>query len=187
MRPADPHNLKPLWERSRNGDASAWNALVGHLRSYLKALIRSWLGPDLAARLADSDVVQEVLLRMEKGRATLHAQTVPELLNWSKTIAYHAALDARKRLRREPGSLSREFPDHTKPALQALADEEDAIRLAAALERLSPRRREVVVARLIDQDSFAEIAGRLGGSAGSLRLLFLRAVRQLRTLLESAE
>lgn len=68
-----------------------------------------------------------------------------------------------------------------------MADEEGAVRLAAGLEQLSPPQREVVFARLIDGQSFEEISSRLGAKKGALRVLFCRAIKQLRTLLESQE
>jgi RNA polymerase sigma-70 factor (ECF subfamily) len=69
--------------------------------------------------------------------------------------------------------------------VEILEREEDTVRLAAALELLSERRREVVQLRVLDGLAFPEISRRLGGSAGSLRVLFLRAVQQLRVLLET--
>jgi RNA polymerase sigma-70 factor (ECF subfamily) len=68
--------------------------------------------------------------------------------------------------------------------LDVLVHEEDAARLAAALERLPPPRRAVIVARLLDGLPFETVAVRLGKTSGAVRVLFKRAVEQLRQLLE---
>src|SRR5262245_24385290 len=62
--PQDRHELRPLLLRSRAGDADARDRLLERVRPFLKALIRSWIGPALCGKLADSDIVQESLLRI---------------------------------------------------------------------------------------------------------------------------
>lgn len=182
----DVHQLAPLWERSRTGDVNALNGLMGQLRAYVKALVRSWLGADLACQLGDSDIVQDALLKIARAYPNFRGQSVPELLGWAKRIAYHATLDrkAQPAAGQAASDVLQALPDGEPPPLQVLADEEDAVRLAAALEQLSPTRRDVIHARLFDNCSFAEISRRTGRAEGTLRVLFLRSLRQLRTLLE---
>jgi DNA-directed RNA polymerase specialized sigma24 family protein len=104
MSPQDTYNLGPLLERSRGGELEARNALLGKLRSFLQALVRSWLGADLARQLADSDVVQEVSLSIHRNFASFRGAGVPELLAWVRAIAFHAVANHKKRLGRErPG------------------------------------------------------------------------------------
>jgi RNA polymerase sigma-70 factor (ECF subfamily) len=186
MVPGDPYQLAPLLQQSQTGDAQALNALLGRLRPYLQALVRSWLGPDLAGRLGDSDIVQEALLRASCHFADFRGQSVPELLGWLKRIAYRAASDRKRQAvsaAPQAGELLEQVPWDGMMPPEILEREEDAVRLAAAMERLSQRRREVVQLRLLDGLDFPEIGRRLGGSAGSLRVLFLRAVQQLRMFL----
>jgi RNA polymerase sigma-70 factor (ECF subfamily) len=160
---------------------------MGKLRAYVKALVRSWLGADLARQLGDSDIAQEALLKITRGYPSFRGQSVPELLGWAKRIAYHATLDrkARPAAGQPPSDVLASLPAGEPPPLQVLADEEDAVRLAEALEQLPPARREVVHARLFDNCSFAEISRRMGRPEGALRVLFVRSVRQLRTMLEA--
>jgi hypothetical protein len=54
----DPRRLGPPFERWRAGDGQAWNDLLGKPRPYLKALIRSWLGADLASAGAAAAAVE---------------------------------------------------------------------------------------------------------------------------------
>jgi RNA polymerase sigma-70 factor (ECF subfamily) len=187
MSPSDPHQLVVLFEQSRTGNLEALNTLLGRLRPYLQAQVRVWLGHDLARRLADSDVVQEVLLRASRHFTDFRGERVPQLLAWLKTITYRVTCERRNAFLASVGRvgpLPAEAPAGGPDPADVLEGEEDAIRLAEALERLSPRRREVIELRLLEGLSFDEMAGRLGGSPGSLRVLFLRAVRHLRLLLE---
>jgi RNA polymerase sigma-70 factor (ECF subfamily) len=62
---------------------------------------------------------------------------------------------------------------------------EEALGLAAALERLPQPRREIIHAHLFEGLPYAEISRRLGKSEGALRILFKRAIDQLREILES--
>jgi RNA polymerase sigma factor (sigma-70 family) len=185
----DRHSLKPLLERSRAGEPEAQNALLGKLRPFLKALIRSWLGPDLAQQLLDSDVVQETLLRIHQGLPKFRGQGVPELRGWVRTIAYHAALARKQGLGRErPGREG--LPDVPAPELSPLdgiEQAEDAVRLTGALEQLPPGRREVVLARLWDGLPYSAISQRTGSSEGALRIQFQRAITQLRQIMETEQ
>src|SRR5213593_1280003 len=98
MSHADPHGLGPLFERSRHGDGAARAALLGQLRPFLKALVRSWLGHELARQLDDSSIAQESLVRIANGWDNFRGQTVPELLAWTRRIAFNLAADRVNRL-----------------------------------------------------------------------------------------
>src|SRR5438105_224064 len=122
MPPRDAHRLGPLLEQSRAGDAGAWNTLLGKLRPYLQALVRSWLGANLARQLGDSDIVQEALTRISSSVSGFHGQSVPELLGWAKHIAYHATLDRKRHpLPAEaPSDLLQQLPGREQQPLQVL-------------------------------------------------------------------
>jgi RNA polymerase sigma-70 factor (ECF subfamily) len=187
MSPSDTHGLGPLLERSRAGDGAARGALLGHLRPYLQALIRSWLGHELARQLDDSSIAQESLLRIEHGWDGFRGQTVPQLLAWARRISHNLAIDRIRRLQggaAAAGDALAAVPAPGPEPLDVLVHEEDAARLAMALERLPPPRCDVIVARLLDGLPFETVALRLGKTSGAVRVLFKRAVEQLRHLLE---
>jgi RNA polymerase sigma-70 factor (ECF subfamily) len=186
MSAADPHGLGPLFERSRNGDDAAHGELLGRLGPYLKALVRSWLGPELARRLGESSIAQECLVRVQQGWDGFRGQSVPELLGWARRIALNLATDRKRRLGGAAvgGEALAAVADDGPAPLDVLVHEEEALRVAAALEQLSEPRRAVIVARLMDDLPFEEVARRLGRKSGAIRVLFLRAVAQLRKILE---
>jgi RNA polymerase sigma-70 factor, ECF subfamily len=185
----DAHQLGPLLVRCRAGDAVALDALLGKLRPYLRLLIQLRLGRDPGRGPDASDLVQESLLRIYRGFGRFAGQGVPELLGWVGQIAAHVVVSwerhrgAEKRdCRRDAagaqflaGAVSRD----STPEQCVLRDEE-AVRLAEALERLPDPYREVIQGRLFDRLSFASLSKRTGKSAGALRVLCLRAVERLR-------
>ena len=69
--------------------------------------------------------------------------------------------------------------DVSSPSGQAIRGEEQ-LQLAAALEQLPEDYRTVIVLRHIDDLSHAEIARRMNRSEGAVRMLWVRALAQLR-------
>jgi len=185
MSRSDTHGLGPLFERSRQGDDAARGELLLCLRAYLKALAHSWLGPELARRLDASSIAQESVVRIEAHWSDLRGRSVPQLLAWARRIAHNVAADRVRRLGNAAAAAEEagDVPASGAGPFDVLAGEEEAARVAAALEQLSPPRREVIVARLLDGLSFEAVAERMGKQSGAVRVLFLRAVEQLRQIL----
>jgi RNA polymerase sigma-70 factor (ECF subfamily) len=75
---------------------------------------------------------------------------------------------------------------HSSPSGQAQRRERAAL-VADHLARLPADYREVIVLRNLEGLPFAEVARRMGRSAGAVRVLWVRAVDQLRHLLEAEE
>jgi RNA polymerase sigma-70 factor, ECF subfamily len=107
--------------------------------------------------------------------------------SWLFRIAHNQlanALRARGRDRTSPlDALPEPGASHQDPArLAGMAD--DARRLRAAVGRLSEDRRQVVVLRFVDGLSTKEIGDVLERSAGAVRVLQHRALRDLAAALE---
>jgi RNA polymerase sigma-70 factor (ECF subfamily) len=185
----DAHQLAPLLLRCRAGDAVALNGLLQKLRPYVRLLLRSRIGPELGRRLDASDLVQETLLRVSRGFGQFAGENVPQLLAWVGQIAAHVLASsarhhgARRRdvgqERTISGGLALVSCAPGTPEEEAARDEQ-AARLAAALERLPSGYRDVIEARFFDQLPFADIAQRVGKSVGAVRVVCLRALGRLR-------
>jgi RNA polymerase sigma-70 factor (ECF subfamily) len=185
----DVRQLGPLLAQARAGDRAAFQQLLERLRPYLHLLVRPRLGPDLAARLGSSDLVQESLLHVTQGFNGFHGADVPQFLAWvgqivARVVAssgrHHAA--GKRDRRREahgPQGIDQAADGGTSPEERAARDEQ-AARLADALQRLPAAYRDVIQARFFDGLTFAEIAGRCGRNLGAVRVLCLRAVERLR-------
>ncbi len=180
----DAHHLAALLAAARQGDAAAFERLIGQLRAYCKALARSWLGHDLAQRQADSDVAQEAVALICRQFPGFQGTTAAALVAWVRRITHGAAVDWKRKnglpLSRPGGSA----PTAPRTPPDQLHHAEEILRVFAALEAMPERRRQVVELHLIDRLSHAQIAERLGASEAATRVLFFRALEQLRGLLE---
>lgn len=118
------------------------------------------------------DLVQESLVRVGVRWRRLAEQNPG---GYARTTLVRLRVDRVRRLRREllPGLL----PEREAPV--ALTDEIDPW-LLAALGRLSPHQRAAVVLRVLEDLDHAEIADRLGCSAGTARSHLSRGLARLR-------
>ncbi len=184
MATEDAHNLAALLAAARQGDAAAFDRLVGRLRAYCKALARTWLGPDLSQRQADSDVAQNAAVSICQQFPAFRGATAGELVAWVRRIAHGAAVDWRRKNGLPLSRPGASEPTAPQPPPEQLLHAEEVMRVLAALEGMPERRRQVVEMRLIDRLPHAKIAERLGASEAATRVLFYRALEQLRGLLE---
>ena len=105
---------------------------------------------------------------------------------WLFRIARNAVLDhqrgsgRRERLLRVVGQEREESPDPAEAAERSLERES----LLAAVDRLPERQREAVRLRLADL-SFAEIGSLMGSTEDAAKMLYHRALRAMREMLEA--
>jgi RNA polymerase sigma factor (sigma-70 family) len=152
MSDLDRFQLKPILKDTVGGDEQALNALLGKIRPYLHAQVRSRLGGQPGA-LDESAIVQNSLMRIYQHIGELRRQTVPALLAWVNRIAHHALIDAVRKKGRDlaeaVGERVFDLPgrgDGAGPGEEA----ERRDRLVAALGRLPERQRQVVRWRFFD-------------------------------------
>jgi RNA polymerase sigma-70 factor (ECF subfamily) len=191
---ADAHQLGPLLAQACAGDQGALSGLLDKLRPYVRLLVGPRLGPVLGRKLDDSDLIQESLLRVFQRFGQFRGREVPQFLGWVGQITSHVVADwerhhgAQKRcIGRERAAV--EVLTHCQAEgnapEQLAARDEEAARLAAALERLPEVYREVIQARFFHQLPFAEISQHMGKSPGALRVVCLRAIERLRQEMEA--
>jgi len=138
------------------------------------------------SRPASEDLVQEVFMRILKYRHTFRAGS--EFAPWMYQMARNASADRFERKAREPiapwadGELA-ERPAAGPSAADELVRAETAERVRAALLRLPPEKREVLVLSRYELLRYEEIAGMLGCSVGAVKLRVHRALKDLRRLL----
>jgi RNA polymerase sigma factor (sigma-70 family) len=198
----NPDHLGTKLKRVLGGDAAALNTLLAKLRPYLHYLVREQLASAEHYQDAGSDLVQETLMRVFRGldpsRGTaevhFHGQSVPQFLNWVGVIvrnviaqdAKHRKAEKRDRDREVPGSKVFPFLVVGMTSEQKADRDEQALRLASALDKLPQARQDVLRARFFDGLSFEQISQQTGKREGALRVLAVRAIKQLRELMEAS-
>jgi RNA polymerase sigma factor (sigma-70 family) len=125
------------------------------------------------------DIAQSVFAEAAARLETFKPGRTP-VLAWLYTVAQRRLVDqARREMRR---------PEVATGALETDADlpgygSDVAATLRVALERLPDRQRSVVVARLIEGATFAEIASRIGVTEASCKMRFARGIATVRDYL----
>jgi RNA polymerase sigma-70 factor (ECF subfamily) len=168
--------------RGRGGDRAALDELFARWRPLLCLQASQALGSDLAARVDPSDVVQEACARAFAELASFRGTSEGEWVAWLRAIVARQAVRTWRHHHAGKRSPDRERPlagSPPAPGTAPLADEE-AGRLAGALERLPGPMRQVVLRRIFHAEPFEAIAASLGCSCGAARVMWTRALRRLR-------
>ena len=162
-----------------NGEPQAFAAFYRrHLPSVLSFLVRVGADRELAGDLA-AEVFAAALLGAGRYQPQ-HTSALP----WLCGIARRKLADSRRRGRVEDRArrrlgIAREMLDD--------ADLERTVELASGdralgtlVEQLPPRQREALLARIVDEEDYAEIAARQGASEAAARQNVSRALAWLR-------
>jgi RNA polymerase sigma-70 factor (ECF subfamily) len=186
-----------LLDRWRSGDTAAFAALVERFQAPLLRHARGVLG----VGRAHEDVVQEALLKLaeappvlpERCRGDAAAERA-QLGAWLHTVTRNLCMDTlradRRRQHRESDAApSNEHASHDG-GLAGVEAHDTRVAVQRSLDRLPEDQREVLVLRLLDEKSYAEIAditGRKVGTVGWLISVGLKALsRELAPLLDGA-
>jgi len=176
-----------LLAQAKAGSPEALNALYERCTGRLLALIRLRLGRQLRGRLESRDILQATLLKSLDHLDELNGTDTRSLMAWLARIAEHEIRDCADFHARQRRDQAREvvieddalLPAVTRSALSRVILDEEAERLEAALEKLLPAHREVILLRKFEELSFSEIAQRLGRSEDASRMLLARAMTAL--------
>jgi RNA polymerase sigma-70 factor (ECF subfamily) len=181
------------------GRREALGALLEVYRHYLYLQAQAQLDLHLRARANPSDLVQETFLQACRHFEQFRGQSPQELLGWLRRILAHSVarlsekqLQARKRDARREISLEQLPPGNegeplrarlvspgSSPSTQAQRREVSE-QVAGQLALLPEAYRDVLVLRNLEGLAFDEVARRMGRSPGAVRVLWLRALEQLR-------
>jgi RNA polymerase sigma-70 factor, ECF subfamily len=192
-----------LVEQARLGDAEARTGLMERHRARLRQMVSLRLDPRLAARVDPSDVVQEALAAAYPRLDDYLRDPPLPFYPWLRQFAWDCLVDLhRKHVTARRRSVTREeisTPGLSSESVLRLSQrlmspgsspsnhvirQELRDRLQAALAKLSPNDREVLVMRNLEQMPAVEIAALLGVKEGTVRVRHLRALERLRALLD---
>jgi RNA polymerase sigma-70 factor, ECF subfamily len=175
---ADPTDQE-LIGRARDGDERAFRLLVERHESVVAATVVGMLGPGDDA----DDVGQETFIRFYRALGDFRGEA--SVKTYLRRIAVNLSLNALKRRRRFAlRFLSRDrtrepLPEPPVEAGDGVEQREVQARVRAAIDRLGPRHRPVVVLRMIEGCSTRETAEVLGVPEGTVLSRLSRAMEQL--------
>ena len=201
MQPSLGRHADDALAAARAGDGVAWGRFLEHYRPYLTLLAEVQVERLLRGKADPADLVQEAFLQAHQDFPAFRGTTEGEFVAWLLEILAtrlsrltRRYLDTQKRDARRERELYQSLADSSR-VLHALlvapgstpsqraGRREDAVRLAAALDRLSADHRQVLVLRHMEGLSFAEVGGRMGRTTDAATKLWGRAVRALRTVM----
>jgi RNA polymerase sigma-70 factor (ECF subfamily) len=175
--------------------------LLDLYRSYLRLLAQTWQDQSLAGKYDRSDLVQETLIKANDHFHEFVGGTERELVSWLRQILARQMIDAARRFHGATRDVARERPinrflDTTSgalgsllPAAQATPSEtaqwrEIGVVLADALNEMKAGYRQVIILRNIQELTWPEISQRMGRGESAVRMLWTRALKELRPLVE---
>jgi RNA polymerase sigma-70 factor (ECF subfamily) len=189
----NPSDLDSILDRARRRDPAAFDALVTLFGDRVFGLIYRLLGQ----RELAEDLTQETFLRVVRTIESYEHDGRFEA--WIFRIAANLARDhARKRKRRgtmasldagEPDEPGISLPDNNADpsGVDGMIQAEQESALQAALDRLSPADREIVMLRHFADLSFKDIAEMLSIPLGTALARAHRALKKLRADLDPDE
>ena len=201
-------DLRHLLAEAKGGSVESLGRLLESYQNYLKLLAHTQLDKKVRRRVSPSDVVQETMLEAHSGFAKFRGESDGEFFVWLRKILVNNlaqaverhVLAAKRDVRREVArvrinaSLDRSamrleamLADHRPSAESDVSLQEDLVRLANAMTELSTDHRDVIVMRHLEGVPFATIAERMDRTSGATRMIWLRAIEQLRQILRSDE
>jgi RNA polymerase sigma-70 factor (ECF subfamily) len=171
-------------------------------RPWLGLLARMELNQRLGGKFDASDIVQQTMLEAVQALPQFRGGTEAELLAWLRQILAHVLAHEIRRYRgTERRDVRREISledslaqsatrlrnmmvaSGTSPSGQAARNEQEVV-LAEVLARLPDDYRQVIVLRNLQGLPHEEVAKRMERSPGAVRMLWVRALAQLRLEME---
>jgi len=196
-------DVSRLIDEARRRRPEALDRLLESYRNYLALLARTGIDASLQGKADPSDLVQETLLKAHQRFAQFRGKTEAELAAWLRQILARNLRDlVRQYHRAEARRVSREqsLEDVLGQSSQNLGQllaargaspsesaqrRELSVVLADALADLAADHREVIVLRSIEELDWDQVARRMGRSQGAVRILWTRALKQLRPRIEA--
>lgn len=203
----DSHKTKDLLDGAQAGNDEAVEQLFDRHRDSLRRMVGLRIDKKILRRLDVSDVVQDVLIEANRRLQDYLANPVMPFHLWIRQIAKDRIIDAHRRHRvSSKRSIDREQPaaanfgvdqstlelaaqlsDPELTPAAAATQQELAIQIQSAIEQLPDRDREVILMRHYEQLSNQEIAQALEIAEPAASMRYLRALKRLRSLLDTPE
>jgi len=177
-----------ILERARSGDRAAAIALLERAVPGVQRWARGRLPAMARAEANTEDVVQDALLRALPHLSRFHHDSVGGLQAYLRTIVMNRVRDLIRKTKRHGTTVdvdAEPLADDEPSPLEEAVRRQNVDRFLAALQRLTPPDRQVIIWRIELGWTVEEIAQRLGKSTGAARMSVRRALERLDAVLAS--
>lgn len=168
--------------KARGGDREAVEALLQRCLPGLKRWAHGRIPPAARGSLDTGDLVQETVLHVLRRLDAFEPRHVGAMQAYLRQSVINRIRDEVRKIGRQPppDELPEDMQSDVTSPLEHAVEAEAYERYRQALTELAPRDREMIVARIEAQWSFAEIAQRFGvRTPDAARMAISRALRRL--------
>jgi RNA polymerase sigma factor (sigma-70 family) len=168
--------------KARGGNREAVEALLQRCLPQLKRWAHGRLPAAARGSLDTGDLVQETVLHVLRRLDTFEPRHVGAMQGYLRMSVINRIRDEVRKIGRQPppSELPEDLLSDATSPLEAAVQTEAYERYRQALTEMSPRDREMIVARIEAQWSLAEIAQRFGiRTTDAARMAVSRALRKL--------
>jgi RNA polymerase sigma-70 factor, ECF subfamily len=194
-------DLLHLIERARRAEPGALDRLLDSYRNYLRLLARTGIDASLQGKADPSDLVQDALLKASVCFGQFRGTTDAELAGWLRQILARCLADLVRRygtggrragreqsldqlLGRSSQAMERIVAADGPSPSSSAARRDLGVVLSDALAELGEDQREVIVLHHLQGLGWDDVARRMGRTPGAVRMLWTRALKQLRPLID---
>ncbi len=171
-----------LLEKAKRGDRQAFDGLIALYEEDLASFILTRVGSQLRKKVEVRDLVQDVMLTAYRSLSEFEPKDQRSFLRWLCGIAQNRILHlARHHFRNREFSIEREIVATAGSPSGSLRREERFDRLEAALEKLSPEYRQVIILARIDGLPLKDISERMNRTPKAVSKLLRRALENLKS------
>lgn len=165
------------------GSEEARGELLERLRPRLVLWAAARLSASLRSKVEPEDVAQDILLAVHRDFGSFEGTDPKSFYRWFFTVAENRIRDLASHF----GALKRKLPpplsfSQTSPSTAAARTEEVA-RLMRAIQSLPDSHRDAITLIRIEERSVEDAASILGKSENAVRILYCRALKELRAAL----
>ncbi|MBM4000361.1 MAG: sigma-70 family RNA polymerase sigma factor [Planctomycetes bacterium] len=187
-------DVRDLLRELRDLPSDRAGPLLEQFRPYLLAIAVGEFPERLQAKVGNSDLVQETLLRGFESLAEFRGESIEELARWLRRILVNHMTNVATAFATEKRNVAHEVPldSHVvdplceSPSAEVLSGEEWD-RLRSAIGTLSEIHQQIVLLRHRENLSFAAIGKLLDRSEDAARKLWCRAIERLQSELDVVE
>lgn len=162
-------------ERCKDGDGEAFAVLYDR---YIDKIYR-FVYYKVFEKETTEDIVSEAFYKAFK-HIVGYDETKGSFSSWLYRIARNAVID-HYRGKKETANIEDVFESGYSERFSEKLDAKEIFKkISKHLESLSPKQREIIILRVWEDLSYKEIAEITGGSEGSVKMAFLRGIKDIR-------